>query len=168
MFFEYDKGQIGQPVKTLTLNRHNNSAIIEFESSRAIDVVLSKRPVTIMDKMLEIDVLSSYLEDGEKLGSVNVKGIPEVLGKELMRLHLDDQNYVQWNVKSDTEKRKVIQILIVGDTDSGKSCLTYRFVQETFSDRTVPTVGINLQNKNVTIAGRQLKLHIFDTSGLER
>ena len=94
MFFEYEKGRIGQPVKTLTLNRRNNSAIIEFESSRAVDVVLSKRPITIMDKTLEIDVLAAYLEDGEKLGSVNVNGIPESFGTELMRLNLEDQKGV--------------------------------------------------------------------------
>ena len=110
MFFEYDKGRIGQPVKTLTLNRRNNSAIIEFESSRAVDVVLRKRPITIMDKMLKIDVLSSYLEDGEKLESVNVKGIPEALGKELMRLHLDVQNYVQRRKLQPGDKVKVLNI----------------------------------------------------------
>ena len=92
MFFEYDKGQIGQSVKKIGLNHCNNSAIIEFDSSRAVDVVLSKRPITIMDKTLEVNVLASYLEDGAKLGSVSVTGVPDTFGKELMHLNLENGN----------------------------------------------------------------------------
>ena len=115
MFFEYDKGQIGQPVKKLTLNRSTHSAVIEFESSRAVDIVLSKIPITIMDKTVEVDVLTSYLEDGEKLGSVSVTvrgvtGIPEALGEELIRLDLDDQNVVYKQSLNIGDRVKVLKI----------------------------------------------------------
>ena len=51
-------------------------------------------------------------------------------------------------MESNTEKAKVIKILIVGDANSGKSCLLYRFVQETFSDRYVSTIGVDFQITN--------------------
>ena len=115
MFFEYDKGQIGQPVKKLTLNRDSHSALIEFESSRAVDIVLSKRPITIMDQTVDVDVLTSYLEDGVKLGSVSVTvrgvtGIPEALGEELIRLHLDDHEAVYKRILKQGDKVRVLKI----------------------------------------------------------
>ena len=113
MFFEYEKGQIGQPIKKLTLNRRSHSAVVEFESSRALDIVLSKRPIKIMDNTVDVDVLTPYLEDGETLGSVSVTGLPDALGDELIRLHLDDQNDVFGHQFKIGDRVKVIQSTVI-------------------------------------------------------
>ena len=112
MFFEYEKGQIGQPIKKLTLNRRSHSAVVEFESSRAVDIVLSKRPIKIMDNTVDVDVLMPYLEDGETLGSVSVTGLPDALGDDLIRLHLDDQNDVFGHQFKIGDRVKVIKLSI--------------------------------------------------------
>ena len=44
-----------------------------------------------MDNTLEVDVIMPYMENGERLSSVNVTGLPESLNRELVRLYLDEQ-----------------------------------------------------------------------------
>lgn len=85
-----------------------------------------------------------------------------------------------------TGSTTALKILIVGNSNTGKSCLTLRFVEETFSQNFVPTIGIDFHVKTLDIEGyvtfalvkaenllqleisRKVKLQIWDTAGQER
>ena len=54
-----------------------------------------------------------------------------------------------------------LKILIVGNSNTGKSCLTLRFVDEQFTSSFVPTIGIDFHVKSVELSdGRKVKLQV--------
>ena len=62
-----------------------------------------------------------------------------------------------------------LKILVVGNSNTGKSCLTLRFVEEQFTANFIPTIGIDFHVKTITLKeGRKVKLQIWDTAGQER
>ena len=58
------------------------------------------------------------------------------------------------------------KLVIVGDGAVGKTCLLYRYTQNTFPNSYVPTVFDNLQH-NAVVDGESHSLEIIDTSGQE-
>ena len=46
-----------------------------------------------------------------------------------------------------------LKVLIVGNSNTGKSCLTLRFVEETFTQSFVPTIGIDFHVKTLDVDG---------------
>lgn len=64
----------------------------------------------------------------------------------------------------------VLKMLLVGDSNVGKSSLLLRFVDDQFSPSFVTTVGIDFKIKDVVLRsnGKKVKLQIWDTAGQER
>jgi small GTP-binding protein len=60
------------------------------------------------------------------------------------------------------------QLLLIGDSGVGKSCLLTRFTQDLFSDQTASTIGVDFRSKHMSVGGKQCKLTIWDTAGQER
>ena len=52
------------------------------------------------------------------------------------------------------------KLLLIGDSDVGKSCLASRFVSDSFSFALKPTIGIDFRNKDVVIDGNNVKLTV--------
>jgi small GTP-binding protein len=65
-----------------------------------------------------------------------------------------------------TESRH--KIAIIGDSSVGKTSLILRYVNNTFSDNVKPTIGCDYYDKEVSVAGANVKLSIWDTAGQER
>lgn len=61
------------------------------------------------------------------------------------------------------------KLLILGDTNVGKSNVVLRFVKDTFT-RIQPTVGVEYATKVVQLPARgvSVKAQIWDTAGMER
>ena len=59
-------------------------------------------------------------------------------------------------------------IIIVGNSDAGKSSLMRRYCKNTFDSELEKTVGIDLSLKTVKYKEKIVKLRIWDTSGQER
>ncbi|KAM9725187.1 ras-related protein Rab-26 isoform 3-T3 [Dama dama] len=63
----------------------------------------------------------------------------------------------------------VPQVMLVGDSGVGKTCLLVRFKDGAFLAGTfISTVGIDFRNKVVDVDGMKVKLQIWDTAGQER
>eukprot|EP00252_Welwitschia_mirabilis_P005924 TRINITY_DN16514_c0_g1_i1.p1 TRINITY_DN16514_c0_g1~~TRINITY_DN16514_c0_g1_i1.p1 ORF type:complete len:209 (+),score=41.46 TRINITY_DN16514_c0_g1_i1:578-1204(+) len=60
-----------------------------------------------------------------------------------------------------------LKILLVGDSGVGKSSILLRFTSDVFDDL-CPTIGVDFKMKQMTVAGKRLKLTIWDTAGQER
>ena len=61
------------------------------------------------------------------------------------------------------------KILVVGETEVGKTSTIFRYVDNTFNDDGgVPTVGIDVKNKYVTIDNKKIRVLLWDTAGQER
>ena len=69
------------------------------------------------------------------------------------------------NLKSISE----FKIVILGDLAVGKSSIANRYIQNTFSDKYVATIGASFYAKNIKLSNNELiKIHIWDTGGSER
>ena len=63
---------------------------------------------------------------------------------------------------------KLMKLIVVGDSGTGKSCLLHRFIEDTFSDDQTQTIGVEFGAKVVQLIGKRVKLQIWDTAGQER
>lgn len=61
-----------------------------------------------------------------------------------------------------------LKILIIGESNVGKSSLLLRFVQDKFNDDMGLTIGVDFKHKILTVDGNTVKLAVWDTAGQER
>eukprot|EP00250_Pteridium_aquilinum_P033275 c5398_g1_i2 orf=158-619(+) len=60
------------------------------------------------------------------------------------------------------------KVVIVGDTQVGKSCLLKRFINDTYTDSLESTIGLDFHKQPYTCAGYDFTVCIWDTAGQER
>lgn len=59
----------------------------------------------------------------------------------------------------------LIKFVIIGDTNTGKSCLLQRFVDDTYTNDFISTIGIDFKVKTINIDDKIIKVQMWDTSG---
>ena len=62
----------------------------------------------------------------------------------------------------------IVNLILVGDTSVGKTNLCKRFVEDTFSDDSSPTIGADFLTKVVDVNGTKVNIKFWDTAGQER
>ena len=62
----------------------------------------------------------------------------------------------------------VIKILMIGDSNVGKSCLLLRYVDNSYSSTFITTIGIDFKIKIINVENKRIKLQLWDTAGQER
>ena len=63
---------------------------------------------------------------------------------------------------------KTIKVVIIGDTQVGKSCILTRFVEGKFNHDTNSTIGAAFSTKVIEAKGQSIKIQIWDTAGQEQ
>ncbi|NXI13747.1 RB33A protein, partial [Irena cyanogastra] len=63
---------------------------------------------------------------------------------------------------------RIFKIIVIGDSNVGKTCLTFRFCGGTFPGKTEATIGVDFREKTVEIEGERIKVQVWDTAGQER
>ena len=63
---------------------------------------------------------------------------------------------------------ELYRILIIGDSNTGKTCLCRCFTGEQFDDVFTTTIGYDFKIRTVHLDGVKVKLQVFDTAGHER
>ncbi|CAG9128758.1 unnamed protein product [Plutella xylostella] len=66
------------------------------------------------------------------------------------------------------QQQKVFKIIVLGDSGVGKTCLTYRFSERQFLDKSEATIGVDFRERTVKINNEDIKLQLWDTAGQER
>ena len=61
-----------------------------------------------------------------------------------------------------------INILLLGDSNVGKTSLMIRFTDNKFEEDSSATIGVEFKNKVIQIDNKNIKLHILDTAGQEK
>lgn len=62
----------------------------------------------------------------------------------------------------------LLKLLLIGDSGVGKTCLLFRFSEDTFNSAFISTIGIDFKIRTIEVDGKKLKLQIWDTAGQER
>lgn len=55
-------------------------------------------------------------------------------------------------------QRRIFKIIVIGDSNVGKTCLTYRFCTGKFPDKTEATIGVDFRERTVDVDGEQIKV----------
>ena len=61
-----------------------------------------------------------------------------------------------------------LKILIIGDTNVGKTSLLLRYIDDYFPDKHMATIGVEYRVKAIEYRGFKIKLQLWDTAGQER
>ena len=61
-----------------------------------------------------------------------------------------------------------ITTLLVGESGAGKTSLIARYIDNSFLEQALTTIGIDYRNKKVVYNGNEIKMEIWDTAGQER
>ena len=69
------------------------------------------------------------------------------------------------NSEIDSTENKV---LILGESNTGKTSIVLRFVNNSFSNNTKPTIGCDFLQKEIQVQGKTVRLSLWDTAGQER
>ena len=70
--------------------------------------------------------------------------------------------------KGNDDYEFIFKVLLLGNSNVGKSSLFLRFVDDIWNDTFVPTIGVDLKTKTFDIDEKRIKMQIWDTAGQER
>ncbi|XP_068442535.1 ras-related protein Rab-19-like [Clinocottus analis] len=62
----------------------------------------------------------------------------------------------------------LFKIILIGDSNVGKTCLVQNFKSGIFSERQQNTIGVDFTVRTVDIEGKRVKMQVWDTAGQER
>lgn len=60
------------------------------------------------------------------------------------------------------------QILLIGDSGIGKTCILRRFADDKFDPNYILTIGVDFKVKTIEINGKSVLVQVWDTAGQER
>ena len=60
----------------------------------------------------------------------------------------------------DNEYEFLFKILLLGDSGVGNSCIILRYIENSFSQNLMNSIGVDLKLKNIEIDGKKVKLQI--------
>lgn len=62
----------------------------------------------------------------------------------------------------------LFKIILIGDSNVGKTCVVQNFKSGVFSERQQNTIGVDFTVRTVDIEGKRVKMQVWDTAGQER
>uniref|UniRef100_A0A1A7YBG1 RAB33B, member RAS oncogene family n=1 Tax=Iconisemion striatum TaxID=60296 RepID=A0A1A7YBG1_9TELE len=80
----------------------------------------------------------------------------------------NDSLEVSSNHEYDNKQARTFKIIVIGDSNVGKTCLTHRFCGGTFLNNPEATIGVDFRERTVWLDGERIKMQIWDTAGQER
>ncbi|XP_030626518.1 ras-related protein Rab-19 [Chanos chanos] len=62
----------------------------------------------------------------------------------------------------------LFKIILIGDSNVGKTCVVQSFKTGVFSERQQNTIGVDFTVRTLSIEGKKVKMQVWDTAGQER
>ena len=89
LFFESKKKVGGGPVKNIQLNRTKHWAIITFDEPGAVETVISKKPITLINAELDIHPYVPLIRDEGWIDSLEMHGLPKELTDDITSKYIE-------------------------------------------------------------------------------
>ncbi|XP_053575008.1 ras-related protein Rab-19 [Bombina bombina] len=78
------------------------------------------------------------------------------------------QNITGSSASEDDPFDFLFKIILIGDSNVGKTCVVHRFHSGNFSDKQQNTIGVDFTVRSLNIEGKKVKVQVWDTAGQER
>ena len=75
------------------------------------------------------------------------------------------QNGISRQSSQGRNQPETFKVIVIGDSNVGKTCLALRLCSGVFKDRREPTIGFDFQYKTVRIGDKEVKVRISTTWG---
>ncbi|KAJ6660032.1 hypothetical protein lerEdw1_018230 [Lerista edwardsae] len=62
----------------------------------------------------------------------------------------------------------LFKIILIGDSNVGKTCVVHRFKSGQYHAKTQNTIGVDFTVRSLEISGKKVKIQVWDTAGQER
>ncbi|CAL8242213.1 unnamed protein product [Merluccius merluccius] len=62
----------------------------------------------------------------------------------------------------------LFKLILIGDSNVGKTCVVQSFKSGVFSERQQNTIGVDFTVRTIDIEGKKVKIQVWDTAGQER
>jgi small GTP-binding protein len=62
----------------------------------------------------------------------------------------------------------VFKILLLGDSSVGKTCFLLRYIDDTYTENHISTIGVDYKVKMISHEDQVIKLQVWDTAGQDR
>jgi len=161
---ESRRGGIGRSVITLLFNEYDDLIFykyikdleLEFDecAKKILEVEVSKA-----DKGVIQDVILKFQECTEDL-------LEEYRNKELSPDEIEAFKEEESELPEDYDYR--FKIVICGDPEVGKTSIVLRFSDRAFKRTYMPTIGVNISEKNILVGDILVQLVIWDIAGQEK
>ena len=70
--------------------------------------------------------------------------------------------------ESDNNYDYIFKVLLLGNSDVGKSSLILRFTENKWQENFTPTIGVDFKLSTLEINNKKIKMQVWDTAGQER
>ncbi|XP_019869299.1 ras-related protein Rab-33B-like [Aethina tumida] len=70
--------------------------------------------------------------------------------------------------KSNATPDRIFKVIVIGDSNVGKTSLTYRFCEGKFLPFAEATIGVDFRTRIIDVDGEKILLQLWDTAGQER
>uniref|UniRef100_A0A7E4W907 Ras-related protein Rab-33 n=1 Tax=Panagrellus redivivus TaxID=6233 RepID=A0A7E4W907_PANRE len=74
----------------------------------------------------------------------------------------------QPNMKINYTSKRVFKVIIIGDANVGKTCLSFRFCNGRFPQQTEATIGVDFRERALAFDKELIRVQLWDTAGQER
>jgi Ras-related protein Rab-1A len=69
---------------------------------------------------------------------------------------------------NDDNYEYIFKIIIIGNSNVGKTSLIHRFIDNKYNEKHLATLGCNFHMKTISINEKIIKIQIWDTAGMEK
>ena len=155
---EARRGGVARSIITLLFRDFDD--LIFYKYMTDLEVVFNE----IAEKLQDIEPLeASKIILTEEITDFQAKIVTTL--KELSAAELSSQELERFPEEKEDEVDYRFKIVVCGDPGVGKTSLILRFTNNAFKRTYMPTIGVNITNKNIVVNGMIVQLVFWDVAG---